>query len=140
MNLVDSSGWLSYIADDENASAFAGAVENTEQLLVPTICVYEVFKRVLRERGVDIGMQVVAVMLQATVIELSVSLALEAAALSVERKLPMADSIILATARAYDATIWTQDADFIELEGVKYIPHPSVALPDQETDPDGETP
>jgi predicted nucleic acid-binding protein len=140
MNLVDSSGWLSYVADDENASFFASAVEDTERLVVPTICVYEVFKRVLRDRGQDVAMTIVAAMLQTKVVELDASLALAAAELSVEYKLPMADSIILATARVFDATVWTQDTDFAAIAGVEYIPHPSMAASDSDQNVDSESP
>lgn len=121
MNVVDSSGWLEYFADDPNADFFAPAVEDIEALLVPTISIYEVFKRVLQQRGPGEALQATALMSQGRVIELDTTLALEAARLSVEEKLPMADSIMLATARAHDATLWTQDADFASVAGVKYV-------------------
>lgn len=120
MNLVDSSAWLEYFANGPNASFFAPAVEEPGQLLVPTICLLEVFKRVLQQRGEGPALRVVAQMQQGKVVNLDSSLAVSAAKISLEMKLPLADSVILATARAYDAIIWTQDADFAKVKGVKY--------------------
>ncbi len=121
MNLVDSSGWLEYLTEGRNADFFAPTVEDTEHLMVSTINIYEVFKRVLRQRGEDAALQAAALMQQATVVDVSPPIALDAAKLSAELKLPMADSLILATARAYSATVWTQDADFKGLPDVKFI-------------------
>ena len=121
MNVVDSSGWLEYFADSTNASFFAPAIENVSELIVPVISLYEVFKRVYQQRGEDSALQAVAVMMQAQVVDLGSALALSAAKTSLDKKLPMADSIILATARAFDATLWTQDDDFEGQEGVCYI-------------------
>ncbi len=121
MNVVDSSGWLEYLADGPNAGFFAPAVEATGDLIVPSISIYEVFKRVLQQRGENAALQATALMQQGRMAELSGPLALAAAHLSVEESLPMADSIMLATARAYDATLWTQDADFAAIAGVKYV-------------------
>jgi predicted nucleic acid-binding protein len=120
MNLVDSSAWLEYFADGPNAEFFAAAVEDTEKLVVPTICLLEVFKRVLQQRGESDALSAVAQMQQGQVVELDTALALSAATLGSELKLPLAESVILATARAYKATIWTQDADFEGMAGVKY--------------------
>ncbi|QDV90498.1 tRNA(fMet)-specific endonuclease VapC [Phycisphaerae bacterium RAS2] len=121
MNVVDSSGWLEYFADGPNAQFFAGAIEATDKLLVPAISVAEVFKRVLQQRSEDEALQAVALMRQGTMVELDFSLALHAAKLGHELKLPLADSIILATARAHDATLFTQDSDFEGIEGVQFI-------------------
>ncbi len=121
MNIVDSSGWLEYFADGPNAEFFAPAIEDTAALLVPAISLFEVFKRVLQQRGESDALQAVAIMAQAEVIELNMTLALEAARISVEAKLPMADSIILATTWAYGATLWTQDADFKGQTAVRYV-------------------
>ncbi len=120
-NVVDSSGWLEYFADGENAGFFAEVIENIEGLIVPSISLYEVFKRVYQQRGQGDALQVVAMMEQGEVVEFDSPLALSAAKISIEMKIPMADSMILATARAYDATLWTQDADFKGIEGVRYI-------------------
>ncbi len=121
MNVVDSSGWLEYLADGPNADFFAPAIENTPDLVVPSLSLYEVFKRVLQQRGEGDALQAVAVMGQGRVVDLDMDLALSAARVSVEYKLPMADSIMLATAHSCDATLWTQDADFEGVEGVRYI-------------------
>ena len=121
MNVVDSSGWLEYLADGSNADFFANSILATADLLVPTLSLYEVFKRVLQQRGEDDALQAVALMQQGMIVELSVSLALSAARISLNDKIPMADSIMLATARAYGATLWSQDSDFENIAGVKYI-------------------
>jgi len=121
MNVIDSSGWLEYFTDGENAAFFAPAIENPENILVPTISLFEVFKRVLIDRSRDDALEAVALMKEGRVVELDDSLALLAAELSHELKLPLADSIILATARECNATLWTQDAHFKDLDDVKYI-------------------
>jgi len=121
MNVVDSSGWLEYFADGDNADFFAPAIEDTKNLLVPVICIYEVFKRILQQSGVNEAQQHISDMKLGKIIELDESLALSAAKLSADLKLPMADSIILATTRANNATLWTQDEHFKDLDGVKYI-------------------
>jgi predicted nucleic acid-binding protein len=120
MNLVDSSGWLEYFADGRNARFFAPALEDTENLIVSTINIYEVFKRVLQQRGEDAALQAVALMQQANIADVTSPIAMDAANISAELKLPMADSIIFATARAYGATLWTQDADLYGLPGVRF--------------------
>lgn len=121
MNVMDSSGWLEYFADGPNAEFFAPAIENLEDLLVPTISLYEVFKRVLQQRGEDKALEAVAVMMQGQVIELDTAIAISAAKISDELKIPMADSIMLATARNVEAVLWTQDIDFDSLPDVKYV-------------------
>ncbi|HEY7769730.1 MAG TPA: type II toxin-antitoxin system VapC family toxin [Longimicrobium sp.] len=119
---MDSSGWLEYMTNGPNASAFAPSIEDMDRLVVPTISVSEVFRWVLRERGESDGLQAAALMQQGIVVELDSSLAMSAAKLGLAHKLPLADSVILATARAYGATLWTQDADFGGLPDVKFIP------------------
>ena len=121
MNVVDSSGWLEYFADGPNAAFFAKAIEATADLVVPTVSLYEVFKRVLQQRSEGEALQAVAVMQQGRIVDLSGPLALAAARLSVDLGIPMADSIMLATARAWEATLWTQDADFDAVPGVRYV-------------------
>jgi len=121
MNIVDSSGWLEYFAEGSNADFFASAIEDTKNLLVPVICIYEVFKKILQQSGISEAQTHVSDMKQGQVIEIDESLALSAAKLSADLKLPMADSFILATARANDAILWTQDEHFKDLDGVKYI-------------------
>jgi predicted nucleic acid-binding protein len=122
MNVVDSLAWLEYLADGPNAEYFSTPLEDTGNLIVPTICIYEVFKAVLRQRGEDSALQAAALMKQGTSINLTDDLALQAAKISLEYKIPMADSIILATARAHEAILWTQDQDFKNIENVKYFP------------------
>ena len=121
MNVVDSSGWLEYFAHGPNADFFATAIEDISELVVPSISMYEVFKRVLQERGESDALQVVASMYQGLVVDLDTPIALSSARISVDLRLPMADSIILATARLYNAILWTQDSDFGSIEGVRYV-------------------
>ena len=121
MNLVDSSGWLEYFTDGKNAKFFVRVIENTEELMVSTINLYEVYKKILLEKNEDAALQVIGLMQQAKVAEITSSIAIMAAKHSYELKLPMADSLIYSTARTHDATVWTQDADFKDLEEVKYF-------------------
>ena len=121
MNVVDSSGWLEYFAGGQNAEFFAPAIEATSQLVVPSLSIFEVFKRVLGQRGEGDALQAAAAMQQGRVVDLTAPLALSAAKLSLEANLPPADSIILATARAFGATLWTQDEDFQGMDTVEYI-------------------
>lgn len=120
-NVVDSSAWLEYFADSKNANFFARAIENTKQLIIPSISILEVFKHVLRHRSEQAAFECIECMLQGYVIDLNVELSLNAAKLGVTHKLPLADSIIYATGLAHNATIWTQDADFKGLPQVEYI-------------------
>ena len=120
MNVVDSSAWLEYFSNGPNATAFAPAIEKTADLVVPALTLYEVFKRVLQQRDEGAALQAIAVMQQGRVVDLDAALALSAARLSVDLGLPMADSVILATARTYEAVLWTQDTDFKGLPGVEY--------------------
>jgi len=122
MNIVDSSGWLAYFADEPNAKHFISPLKDTDSLVVPTITLYEVFKVVLRESSENDALQATAAMLKGTVVDLTVPLAIAASKLSLENGLPMADSIILATSKAYNAILWTQDSDFRNMPGVKYFP------------------
>jgi predicted nucleic acid-binding protein len=121
MNVVDSCGWLEYFADGANADFFAPTIENVSELVVPSISVYEVFKRVLQQRDEGDALQAVAAMQQGLVVDLDTAIVLNAAKISVELRLPMADSVMLATARAHNATLWTQDADFRDIEGIQYV-------------------
>jgi predicted nucleic acid-binding protein len=121
-NVVDSSAWLEYFADGPGAANFASVIEATGRLVVPAVCLLEVFKVVLRQRGESDALQVAALMQQGTVIDLDVTLALAAAKLGVEHKLPLADSIVYATARRVGGVVWTQDNDFESLPDVEYFP------------------
>ena len=122
MNLVDSCGWLEYFANGPNASFFAPPIEDTRRLIVPTICLLEVFKRVLEQRGKSPAIQVASQMRSGRVVDLDADTALAAARIGLAHKLPLADSVILATAHLHKAVVWTQDADFENLEGVRYTP------------------
>ncbi|MCH8255816.1 MAG: type II toxin-antitoxin system VapC family toxin [Gemmatimonadetes bacterium] len=122
MNVVDSSAWLEYFADGPNAPFFAKAIEGTHQLVVPSITLLEVFKRVYQQRDEGDALQAIAVMEQGRVVDLDAPLALSAARLGAELKLPLSDSVILATARMFNAMLWTQDKDFDGLPKVKFKP------------------
>ncbi len=121
MNVVDSSGWLEYFVNGSNAGFFAPAIINIADLIVPAISIYEVFKRILQLRGEPDALQALVFMQQGSVIDLDSTLAVEAARLSATEQLPMADSIILATARLHNATLWTQDVDLARFANVQYI-------------------
>lgn len=117
MNVVDSSAWLEYLAGTDRAELFASAIEDTDNLIVPVISIYEIYKKVMRERGEDVAVHIFGLMNLGTIVELDASLSIEAARLP----LPMADSIIYATALRHSATLWTQDAHFEGFEGVRYF-------------------
>lgn len=112
---------MEYLSDSKNAKNFAEAIENTEELLVSSINIYEIFKKILKEKDENTALQVVGLMKQAKVVDVNSSISMQAAKLSYEKNIPMADSIIYATAQINDAIVWTQDSDFKELESVKYF-------------------
>lgn len=122
MNIVDSSAWLEYFADGSNAEHFAGAIENTAALVVPSITLLEVFKRIAQQRDEALALKYIAVMQQGEVIDLDPALALRAAAVGLRHKLPIADSIIYATAQSVQGIVWTQDTDFKDLDDVRFWP------------------
>lgn len=122
MNLVDSSGWLEYLSDGKNADSFSTPLNDIENVIVPTICIYEVFRVVIREKGENEALQAVALMKQGNIVDLSFEISIQAARFSIDNKIPMADSIIYTTGQKYNAIIWTQDDDFKNLPGVKYFP------------------
>ena len=124
-NVVDSSAWLEYLADGPGAERFATAIEATDDLVVPSICLLEVFEAVLRQRGESDALQAVALMQQGRVVELDAELALSAAKVGHDCKLALADSVVYATALQVGAVLWTQDADFDALADVKYFPKKS---------------
>ena len=121
MNIVDSSGWLAYFADEPNAKHFLPPLCDSALLVVPVITIYEVFKVILRESSENEALQAVVAMQKGKVVDLSTTLAIAASRLSLEHQLPMADSIILATAQEFKAIIWTQDSDFKNISKVKYF-------------------
>jgi len=122
LNLVDSSGWLEYFADSRHAGFFASSIEDTKNLVVPTICIFEVFKRILQQRDEDSALQAASVMHQGRVIDLDRTIAMAAARLGHDHKVPLADSVILATSRLNNALLWTMDSDFKGLDSVRYRP------------------
>jgi predicted nucleic acid-binding protein len=124
MNVIDSSGWLEYFIGGKNANFFAPVIEDTANVIVPTISIFEVFKRTLVEKNRENALEAVAMMYDGKIVDLDREIALIAAELSFELKLPMADSIILATARVKEAILWTQDEHFKGLPGVKYVQKP----------------
>ena len=128
MNLVDSSGWLEYFADGRNARFFEPVLLNDSTLLVSTINLYEVFKTILRQRDENAALQAVSAMKKGLVADVDAELALFASKISIEHHLPMADSIIYATALKYQAVLWTQDEDFAKLPGVRFVSKKSADL------------
>ncbi len=122
MNIVDSSGWLAYFADEPNAEYFLPPLSEPDFLVVPSITIYEVFKVILRESSENEALQAIVAMQRGKVVDLNASLAIAASKLSIEHQLPMADSIILATAQEFKAMIWTQDSVFKNISKVKYFP------------------
>lgn len=117
LNVVDSSGWLEYFINSDQAELFASVLADTERLLVPAISIYEVFKKVLREHGEADALEVASIMLSGEVVEIDADLAMEAA----RYPLPLADSMIYAVAQQYDALLWTQDEHFKDLPNVRYL-------------------
>jgi len=122
MNIVDSSGWLAFFADEPNAKHFLLPLKDSASLVVPAVTIYEVFKVVLRESSENKALQAAVAMQKGKVIDLTAKLAIDASKLSLQYGLPMSDSIILATAQVFNATIWTQDSDFKNISGVNYFP------------------
>jgi predicted nucleic acid-binding protein len=122
LNVVDSSGWIEYVLDGPNASEFQPPLVDLEHLVVPVISVFEVYRYVLREKGREAALAVVASMRQGRIVDLDAALAVEAAETAVTHGLPMADGIIYAVAQLHGAVLWTQDADFRDLQGVRFIP------------------
>lgn len=120
MNVVDSCGWLEYFGGGPNAQFFSEPLEAMTELIVPLLSIYEVFKRIVQQKGESAALQAAVSMQQGRVIDLTPSLAMTAARLSLDLRLPMADSIMLATARTFGAELWTQDADFADIPDVRY--------------------
>lgn len=121
MNLVDTSGWIEFFFGGKNAPEFVGPIENTSQLIVPVVCLYEVFKKINQVGDEARALQAVAQMKQGRVVELNEDIALRAASISLRHRLPMGDSFIYAAGQLNEALVWTQDADFKDLPGVRYI-------------------
>ncbi len=122
MNVVDSSAWLAWFAGEPNAKQFKKAITDTDNLIVPVLCVYEVFKVLLRETGETDALKAITLLQHGKIVDLDTEISMNAAKLSHDKNLPMADSIIYTISEKYSATLWTQDADFEGLPGVKYFP------------------
>lgn len=120
MKLVDSCGWLEFFADGPNADFYARALQEPEKLVVSSVCLLEVFKSITRQGGEEKALVAVAAMLRGRVVSLDTSLSLSAARQGIALRLPLADSVIYATARAFRATILTQDEHFRGLSGVSF--------------------
>jgi len=120
--VVDSSGWIELFTDGPQASRFVALLDSEATLVVPVISILEVFKWVLREHSEAQAIQAVAAMQRGLVVDLDSTLAIAAAQLSHTLRLPMADSIILATARTHQARLYTMDANFRGLNDVEMIP------------------
>ncbi len=121
MNVVDSCGWLEYFADGDKADFYASAITDEASLVVPTICIYEVFNKLSLQLGKEAALQAMGLLYRGHLAALNDEIALQAALLSIDHKLPLADSVILATAYAHEATLWTQDEHFKGLICVEYI-------------------
>jgi len=122
MNIVDSSCWLEYLMDTATGKAIASIIENPDELIVPTITLYEVYKKLLAEKGEEYALNVISYMQTGTVIELNAGLSLSAAQISRKHKLPMADSIIYATSLQYSAVLFTCDKHFKDIQDIRYLP------------------
>ncbi|MFQ5667677.1 MAG: type II toxin-antitoxin system VapC family toxin [Candidatus Binatia bacterium] len=112
MILVDSSGWIEYLADRPKADEFASYLESREPLLVSAIEIYEIYKVIRRDLSEERALEAISALRRASIVPVDETLALEAADLSLERGLAMADALIYATARRYNATVVTADTDF----------------------------
>lgn len=121
MNVVDSSGWIEYFSNGKNGQFFLPIVQDINNLLVPVICVYEVFKRMVIKIGEDEAIEAIGIMSLGLTVDINQTIAISAAQISLDLKLAMADSLILATARAHNATLWTEDEHFKDIPGVQYI-------------------
>src|SRR5215510_10515127 len=121
MNIIDSTFWLEYFADTEAGDIISEIIENSKELLVPTITIYEVFKKLLSEKGEDDALLAIAHMKQGKIVDLNDEISLSAAKISNNNKIPMADSIIYATNLKFNSILWTQDKHFEGLKSVNYF-------------------
>jgi len=121
MVVVDSSGWIEFFADGPKAAAYAKYLKHPENLLTPVVVVYEVYKKIKRERGEEAAKLCVAQIEKTRVVPLDLTLALQAADLSLQFSLPMADAFVLATARSNAAALVTSDRDFRGIPGVTVL-------------------
>jgi toxin FitB len=121
MNLVDTSGWLEYFAESENSEHFENAIQDISKLIVPVIVLYEVFKKIMNDYDENRALLAIGHMKLGKVVEISEDIAIYAAKISLEKRLPTADSLIYATATRYNAIVYTHDEHFSKLPTVKYF-------------------
>jgi predicted nucleic acid-binding protein len=121
VNIVDSSLWLEYFAGNTVGTQVSAIIKDVDSLYVPTITIYEVFKKLLYEKTETDALIATAHMMQGTIIDLNIELSLLAAKISKNYQIPMADSIVYATNQKYNCTLWTQDKHFAGLESVQYF-------------------
>jgi predicted nucleic acid-binding protein len=124
MNIIDSSLWLEYFAGTLRNRGIVGMIEDPSSQYVPSICIYEVFKRILVDKNESDALACASFMQNAVVISVTPQVAMLAARLGKEHMLPMADSIIYATSKIHNAEIYTQDKHFESLDNVHYFPKP----------------
>jgi predicted nucleic acid-binding protein len=121
-HLVDATGWLEYFADGPNAGYFAAAIEQPAHLLVPTVVITKVFRRIYLDAGEGEALQAAALLQQGIVVDFDDTLALDAGRIAATDKLALPSAMLVATARRHGALIWTQDDDFADLPDVRYTP------------------
>jgi predicted nucleic acid-binding protein len=122
LSVVDSSGWIEFLANDPNASAFEPQIDPPTELVIPTIVLVEVLRWLRAHGRADEAEETLAAMARARVVPLTISIASLAAELGIRHRLPLADSIVYATAQSLGMELWTQDKDFEGLPGVRYLP------------------
>ncbi|HWF43790.1 MAG TPA: type II toxin-antitoxin system VapC family toxin [Candidatus Kapabacteria bacterium] len=120
MNVVDSSAWLEFFRNGPNLDFFSSSIRDVHNLIVPTITLFEVYKRMHQVSDEATAFRCIHVMRRGNVVPLDNSLALQSARYSIEKKLPLADSIIYTTAILYKAVLWTQEAHFKRMAGVEF--------------------
>ena len=123
MILIDSYGWIEYFGDGPLADSYAVFIEKADEkgTVTPTVVIYEVYRKVKSVRGEEKALEAYAQMSRTKIVDLTSSLCLEAADISMNLNLGMADSIIVATAKAYNAQIITSDEHLKKVDKVKYI-------------------
>ena len=121
MIVVDSCGWVERFAGSAHGELYGAAMQDPGEMLVPAVCLTEVFRTLAREAGESAALVGASVMRQARVIALDAELALDAARVGRALGLPLADSIIYATAQAHGAEVWTHDVHFRGLPGVRFV-------------------
>jgi toxin FitB len=126
MNVVDSSGWIEFFTAGASGLLFKPVIEQRDQLLVPAINIYEVYKILSRKLPAGAVQSCLDVMRQGRVLDLTDKRAVAAADIAAKHKLAMADAVIYSMAREFDGTLWTQDVDYKGLAGVRYFEKPQI--------------